>query len=116
MGCALKERTGGEVGMSIIKRVEDLYNEKIYFMEIKPHKAENGLVEIKENELFPVVFYGLTYVHTVKNRCYIRVGAKYVCENTYLKSRLPINGYGVWWRCWEEKPTEEQRQAVKWDV
>ena len=101
--------------MSVIKKSEDLYNEKIYFVEIKPHKAENGLLAFKANELFPVIFYGLSFVHTVKNRWYIRVDAKYACENTFLKSRLPINGYGVWWRCWEEKPTKEQRQAVKWD-
>ena len=101
--------------MNTIKKVEDLYNEKIYFMERKPHKAENGLIEFKENELFPVVFCGFCSVHTVENRIYIRVDAKHACENTYLKSRVPINGYGVWWRCWEEKPTEEQRQEVKWD-
>lgn len=44
------------MGMNAIKKAEDLYNEKIYFMEIKPHKAENGLIAFKENELFPVVF------------------------------------------------------------
>lgn len=101
--------------MNVIKRVEDLYNEKIYFMEIKPHKAENGLVAFEEHELFPVVFCGLGFVHTVKNRYYIRVDAKYALEHNYLMSRLPMNGYGVWWRCWEEKPTDEQRQEVKWE-
>lgn len=101
--------------MSVIKRAEDLYNETIYSLEIKPHKAENGLIAFKESELFPVVFYGFSVIHTVKNRHYIRVDSKNACENDYLKSRLPINGYGVWWRCWEERPTEEQRQAVKWE-
>lgn len=24
-------------------------------------------------------------------------------------------GYGKTWRCWSSKPTEEQREAVKWD-
>lgn len=24
-------------------------------------------------------------------------------------------GYGTAWRCWTERPTDEQRQAVKWD-
>ncbi len=100
--------------MNVIKKAEDLYNEKIYFLEIKPHKAENGLIAFEKNELFPVVFYSYVRIHTVPNRCYIRVEAKYACENTYLTSRLPINGYGIWWRCWTEKPTEEQRKAISW--
>ena len=24
--------------------------------------------------------------------------------------------YGKTWRCWTERPTEEQRKAVKWDA
>lgn len=100
--------------MNAIKRVKDLYNEKIYYMEIKSHSAENGLIAVKENKLFPVVFYGFGSVHTVENRFYIRVDAKHACENTYLKSRVPTNGYGIWWRCWEKKPTEEEQQADKW--
>ena len=26
------------------------------------------------------------------------------------------NGYGKRWRCWTQKPTDEQRKAVKWDA
>ena len=26
------------------------------------------------------------------------------------------NIYNKWWRCWSAKPTDEQREAVKWDA
>ena len=27
----------------------------------------------------------------------------------------PKNAYGYLWRCWTARPTDEQREAVKWD-
>lgn len=24
--------------------------------------------------------------------------------------------YNKWWRCWSSRPTDEQREAVKWDA
>lgn len=27
----------------------------------------------------------------------------------------PIKAYGKTWRCWTARPTDEQREAVKWD-
>lgn len=99
----------------VIEKAEDLYNEELYYMEIISHEPVNGMVPGKEHQLFPVVFYGFGIYHTVKNRCYIRVDAKNACKTTHLQSRWPMNGYGVWWRCWTKKPTEEQMRAVKWD-
>lgn len=26
-----------------------------------------------------------------------------------------LDGYGISWRCWTQRPTDEQREAVKWD-
>lgn len=32
-----------------------------------------------------------------------------------LRETNPNNGYGVSWRCWTSRPTDEQREAVKWN-
>jgi len=29
--------------------------------------------------------------------------------------RFGVDGYGVDWRCWTSRPTDEQREAVKWE-
>ena len=43
----------------------------------------------------------------------------YVHWRGYCSARTYIGGreasYGVTWRCWTDKPTDEQRKAVKWD-
>ena len=31
------------------------------------------------------------------------------------QDRLEYSEYGKSWRCWDKRPTDEQRQAVKWD-
>lgn len=43
------------------------------------------------------------YVHG-----YVRVGRG-------ITLTLPIEDYGKTWRCWTARPTDEQREAVKWD-
>lgn len=32
-----------------------------------------------------------------------------------LAAYYPHEGYGRDWRCWTDRPTDEQREAVKWD-
>ena len=34
---------------------------------------------------------------------------------TLMRMRYGDDSYGKKWRCWSAKPTDEQRQAVKWD-
>ena len=29
-------------------------------------------------------------------------------------TRLPIDTYGYYWRCWSKRPTDEQREAAEW--
>lgn len=31
------------------------------------------------------------------------------------QDRLEYSSYGKLWRCWDRRPTEDQRQAVKWE-
>ena len=31
------------------------------------------------------------------------------------QDRLEYSEYGKSWRCWDKRPTDEQRKAVKWD-
>jgi hypothetical protein len=44
-----------------------------------------------------------------------------VCAVFFNFRRVPNNGmfsassYNVSWRCWTSRPTDEQREAVKWD-
>ena len=34
---------------------------------------------------------------------------------TEYKNWVELNEYGVAWRCWTARPTDEQRKAVSWD-
>ena len=39
----------------------------------------------------------------------------YVFDNAGFSSALYSEHYGMTWRCWNKKPTYEQRKAVKWN-
>ena len=34
---------------------------------------------------------------------------------TWARQTMGDSGYGKTWRCWTSRPTEEQREAVKWE-
>lgn len=36
------------------------------------------------------------------------------CVDCFASIELPVSDYGKTWRCWAEKPTEEERKAVEW--
>ena len=44
----------------------------------------------------------------------VKDGIAYFKGETYSMQELE-EGYGKTWRCWTSQPTEEQREAVKWD-
>ena len=39
----------------------------------------------------------------------------YVETLRYDSHIMEMNDYGKTWRCWKEKPTDEEREAAKWD-
>ena len=46
-------------------------------------------------------------------------GSGYAIELYFIKSPYPMEKlrweYGKTWRCWAEKPTEEERKAAEWE-
>lgn len=36
-------------------------------------------------------------------------------KNRYTRFGVDTDAYGTEWRCWSAKPTDEQREAVKWE-
>ena len=36
-------------------------------------------------------------------------------ESTWAIPNQAYGGYGTSWRCWTSRPTDEQREAVKWE-
>lgn len=42
-------------------------------------------------------------------------GKIYVLNNMGFSSALYEETYGISWRCWTARPTDEQRKTVKWD-
>ena len=40
---------------------------------------------------------------------------RYVHPQSSHFSELGLHDYGKVWRCWTSRPTDEQREAVKWD-
>ena len=37
------------------------------------------------------------------------------CVDCFASVELPVSDYGKTWRCWAEKPTDEERQAAEWE-
>lgn len=50
-------------------------------------------------------------------RCYIpSLGNRYIfMRENKIHDKYLACGYNVTWRCWTSRPTDEQREAVKWD-
>lgn len=42
-------------------------------------------------------------------------GKIYVLNNVGFSSALYEETYNITWRCWTQRPTDEQREAVKWE-
>ena len=42
-------------------------------------------------------------------------GKIYVLNNVGFSSALYVETYNITWRCWTQRPTDEQREAVKWE-
>lgn len=81
--------------------------------ELREYKTENYLLwwESKDKSIVP-----FTILNPVKN-----IYCKFI-GNVSGKIFVAFSGnwkaaeeYGKTWRCWEGKPTEEQKMAVKWE-
>lgn len=82
---------------------------------------EARLLTLEEVEALP---YGYVLIETDKKDSLHWVDALLFCKNTNFsfdfitlegRARLLGSTYNMEWRCWTSRPTEEQREAVKWD-
>ena len=82
---------------------------------------EPRVMTLDEVEALP---YGHVLIETDKNESLRWLDALMFCKNTNFsfdfitlegRARLLGTEYNREWRCWTSRPTEEQREAVKWD-
>ena len=79
------------------------------------------VMTLEEVEALP---YGHVLIETDKNESLRWLDALMFCKNTNFsfdfitlegRARLLGTEYNREWRCWTSRPTDEQREAVKWD-
>lgn len=75
--------------------------------EVKEKKAVWVENKVEDEDLYPALLCCRSY--TYFNEFCINVGDD---DGTVL---LDNDKYGVAWRCWAEKPTEEERKAAEWE-
>ena len=84
-------------------------NHPLTLEEVKEQRA----VWLEENlcEPVPVIFYVDAFPHQS-----VFVGVFGVGENEYFDNNMWYDNedYGVEWRCWLRKPTQEEMEAVPW--
>lgn len=81
---------------------------------------EPRVMTLEEVEVLP---YGYVLIETDKKDSLHWVDALLFCKNTNFsfdfitlegRARLLGTDYNMEWRCWTSRPTDEQREAVKW--
>ena len=66
-------------------------------------ESDRIFLELKEsNELLPAFYQGY------------RGACPFFLDNVNYFHDLEEDEYGITWRCWDKKPTDAQRKAVKW--
>lgn len=82
---------------------------------------EPRVMTLDEVEALP---YGYVLIETDKKDSLHWVDALLFCKNTNFsfdfitlegRARLLGTAYNMEWRCWTARPTDEQREAVKWE-
>lgn len=86
-----------------VLQIKEVFLEDAVFIET------DGYLEGKGTDLF----LAIPYIDTVSQNMLDGYIA-FVDGNTDVYDLQAID-YGKWWRCWTSKPTDEQRQAVKWE-
>lgn len=90
-----------------VMTLEEVKSERICWIE----DTDDGMIV----RLFPATMFG-TGEYANGSKSYIFLAQKpwaidvNDCEWWYL-----IEDYGETWRCWTARPTDEQREAVKWE-
>lgn len=90
-----------------VMTLEEVKQERICWIE----DADDGMTV----RLFPATMFGIgEYANGSKNYMFLAQKPWAIdendCEWWYL-----IDDYGETWRCWTSRPTDEQREAVKWE-
>ena len=100
-----------DAGLSMLKEQEPrvLQIKEMAFLEIAVFIETNGELEGKGTDLF----LAIPYIYAVsQNMLYGYIA--FVDGNTDVYDLEAIH-YGKRWRCWTSRPTDEQRNAVKWE-
>ena len=96
-----------------------------YLARIMPIEEVAGMVALKRNAVIYMEFEPFT----AQEGEVIGLNTKYMCfdvENSLSwdvcegprqgeKDSVALDEYGIVWRCWTSRPTDEQRKAVKWE-
>ena len=91
-----------------VMTLEEVKQERICWIE----DADEGMTV----RLFPATMFGIgEYANGSKSYMFLAQKPWAIdandCEWWYL-----IEDYGETWRCWTSRPTDEQREAVKWEL
>ena len=76
-------------------------------------KQEPVWLDVKDVPVSNYIVIGYRLMHKTRKgheMAYELIGASIVSEKSY-----GVSMYGKKWRCWTSRPTEKQREAVKWD-
>ena len=77
----------------MVMALEEIQEGKPYWLEMRCIASEYAICKLNDNGDSAFLDFAVQY------------GDK----------TLESNGYGKTWRCWTSRPTDEQREAVKWD-
>ena len=93
---------------------EEVFGDKI--VEAKYEAAEDGSFPAGIT-LKTATFNGLVDVQGYDSKDGLTVCAEFSDDpmDEDMVVWRPVDDYGKTWRCWSARPTDEQREAVKWD-
>ena len=75
--------------------------------EVKEKKAVWVETKIEDEDLYPALLCGRSYKYFSEFCTNVGKDEGFVLRDN--------DEYGVAWRCWTEKPTEEEREAAEWE-
>ena len=100
-----------------IKELEAAQTARVMTLDEVKHVEVCWVEESDETYVYPAIYYGQMkpYEKTV-----FVVDYDDLCERDFEECfnehrQLSNDEYGILWRCWTQRPTDEQRKAVKWD-
>lgn len=70
---------------------------------------QNDVLVYESNAAFKAIFHFIVTEGVVDNELRIKT------EFERIDMAAPLETYNRVWRCWTSRPTDEQREAVKWD-